>query len=119
MKYVIKKIITMLITVLFVSFFVFLAFELIPGDAAVAKLGTNATPEKLEALREQMGLNRPFLIRYFSWIKDFIVGDMGQSYSYSMSVRSNCSIVSLFLSIQCLRMYSSRVRPLISDLSAA
>lgn len=45
MKYVIKKTATMLITVLLVSFFVFLAFSIIPGDPAVAKLGTQATPE--------------------------------------------------------------------------
>lgn len=91
MKYVIKKVFTMIITVLLVSLFVFLAFSIIPGDPAVAKLGTSATPEKLEALREQMGLNRPLLVRYFSWIKDFLFGNMGMSYSYSMSVKSMLS----------------------------
>lgn len=88
MKYVIKKTATMLITVLLVSFFVFLAFSIIPGDPAVAKLGTQATPEKVMALREQMGLNRPLLVRFVSWIKDFIFGDMGTSYSYSLSVKA-------------------------------
>lgn len=88
MKYVIKKIVTMIVTVLLVSFFVFVAFELIPGDPAVARLGTSATPEKVEALREQMGLNRPFIVRYFSWLAEFVFGDMGTSYSYSMSVRT-------------------------------
>ena len=88
MKYVIKKIATMLVTVLLVSFFVFLAFSIIPGDPAVAKLGTSATPEKVEALREQMGLNRPLIVRFVSWIKDFLFGNMGMSYSYSMSVKS-------------------------------
>lgn len=88
MKYVLKKFITMLITVLLVSLFVFLAFSLIPGDPAVAKLGTQATPEKVAALREQMGLNRPLIVRYVSWLKDFLFGNMGMSYSYSMSVKS-------------------------------
>lgn len=88
MRYVIKKIATMLITVLLVSFFVFLAFSIIPGDPAVAKLGTSATPQKVEALREQMGLNRPLIVRFVSWIKDFLFGNMGMSYSYSMSVKS-------------------------------
>lgn len=81
----------MLITILLVSFLVFLAFELIPGDPALAKLGTNATPEKLSALREQMGLNRPFIIRYFSWITGMFRGDFGYSYSYSMPVTSMIS----------------------------
>lgn len=91
MKYVIKKLVTMFITVLLVSLFVFLAFSVIPGDPAVAKLGTSATPEKVAALREQMGLNRPLLVRYFSWLKDFLFGNMGMSYSYSMSVKQMLS----------------------------
>jgi len=91
MKYFIKKILTMIITILLVSFLVFLAFELIPGDPALAKLGTNATPEKLSALREEMGLNRPFILRYFTWIMGMFKGDFGNSYSYSMSVSSMIS----------------------------
>lgn len=91
MKYILKKIFTFLITVLLVTLFVFLAFELIPGDAAIAKLGTNATPEALEAMRKSMGLDKPMLVRFFSWIKSFFFGDMGTSFSYGMSVRSMLS----------------------------
>jgi peptide/nickel transport system permease protein len=69
-----------------VSLLAFLAFQVISGDPATAKLGTNATPEAVEALREQMGLNRPVIVRYFSWLLDFIRGDFGTSYSYSMPV---------------------------------
>ena len=54
---------------------------MIPGDAALAALGTDATPESLEALREQLGLNRPFLQRYVAWLFDFIRGDFGMSYN--------------------------------------
>ena len=88
MKTIIKKIITFIVTVLLVTLFVFIAFELIPGDAATARLGINATPEALTALREEMGLTRPFFIRYFSWLGSFFFGDMGISYSYGVSVRS-------------------------------
>lgn len=91
MKYILKKILTFIITVLLVTLFVFLAFELIPGDAATAKLGTNATPEALEAMRRSMGLDKPMLVRFFVWIKDFFFGDMGTSFSYGMSVRSMLS----------------------------
>jgi peptide/nickel transport system permease protein len=70
-----------------VSLLAFLAFQIIPGDPATHLLGTEATPERVAALREQMGLNRPVLVRYFSWLKEFLFGDMGTSYSYSMSVR--------------------------------
>lgn len=86
MKQILKKLASMLITLLIVSFLVFLAFDLIPGDAATSKLGTQATPERVEALREEMGLNRPFMVRYGSWLWDFVRGDMGTSYQYSQPV---------------------------------
>ena len=86
MKYVGKKMITMCLTLLLVSFLVFLCFTVIPGDPALAKLGTEATPERVEALRREMGLDRPFLVRYADWLLSFAKGDMGESYSYEMPV---------------------------------
>ncbi len=86
MKQVIKKIITTVLTLVIVSFLLFLAFELIPGDPARAKLGTDATPEQIAALRAQMGLDRPLLERYVTWLFAFFTGDFGTSYSYSMPV---------------------------------
>jgi len=91
MRYVVKKIGILLLTLLLVSFLAFLAFQIIPGDPAVKMLGTQATPEKLSALREQMGLDRPMLFRYAVWLKDFVLGDMGTSYSYNMTVGSMLS----------------------------
>ncbi|MBR5248305.1 MAG: ABC transporter permease [Lachnospiraceae bacterium] len=87
MKYVGKKILTMCLTLLLVSFLVFLCFTVIPGDPALAKLGTEATPERVEALRKEMGLDRPFMVRYGDWLISFIQGDMGKSYSYSLPVK--------------------------------
>lgn len=87
MKYVVKKLSAMLLTIIIVSFLAFLAFSVISGDPALSKLGTQATPERLEALREEMGLNRPLLVRYGDWAISFIQGDMGESYSYNMPVR--------------------------------
>ena len=87
MKYYVKKILTLIITLFAVSLLAFWAFHVIPGDAATNILGTEATPEKLEALREQLGLNRPFFVQYFDWLRSFLFGDMGMSYSYSMSVK--------------------------------
>ncbi len=86
MKYVGKKIVTMCLTLLLVSFLVFLCFTVIPGDPALAKLGTEATPERVEALRKEMGLDRPFMVRYGDWLFSFIKGDMGESYSYGLPV---------------------------------
>ncbi len=88
MKYYLKKIVSMLLTLLVVSFLVFAAFEIIPGDPALAKLGAEATEVRLAQMREQMGLNRPFLVRYGSWVLDCLKGNFGNSYSYNQSVRS-------------------------------
>ncbi len=86
MKYVGKKLLTMLLTLLLVSFLVFLCFTVIPGDPASARLGTEATPEAVEMLREEMGLNRPFFVRYGDWLLSFVRGDFGESYDYEMTV---------------------------------
>ncbi len=87
MKDIGKKTVTLLITLIIVSFLVFLAFAMIPGDPATSMLGTQATPEKVAALREEMGLNQPLLSRYIQWISAFVKGDMGISYSYHMPVK--------------------------------
>lgn len=88
MKYVIRKFTGLIIALLIVSMLTFLAFELIPGDPARALLGTQGTEEQVQALREEMGLNRPLPQRYAEWVSDFLKGDMGESYYYHKSVRS-------------------------------
>ena len=86
MRYAGKKMITMFLTLFAVTLFVFLAFHVISGDPATSMLGTQATPERVEALREEMGLNDPVLVQYGRWALDFIKGDMGTSYGYRMPV---------------------------------
>lgn len=86
MKYIIKKVISMIITLVVVSLCVFLAFSIIPGDPALKKLGTEASPELIAQTREQMGLNDPVIVRYFRWFGAFLQGDMGKSYNYSVPV---------------------------------
>lgn len=71
-----------------VSILVFLATQALPGDAAVAKLGRNATPEALEAFRAQFDLDKPLLAQYFAWVGDLVQGDFGQSLASSVSVSS-------------------------------
>ena len=85
-KYALKRIGTMLITMVIVSFLAFVAFDLISGDAATAILGTEATPEALEALRQELGLNRPLIIRYAEWLLGFFTGNLGVSHQYQMPV---------------------------------
>ena len=86
MRYAGKKLLTMFLTLFAVTLFVFLAFHVISGDPASSMLGTEATPAKLEALREEMGLNDPVLVQYGRWAGRFLMGNMGTSYSYRMPV---------------------------------
>ncbi len=87
MKFILKKAGSLILTLVVVSVLVFLSFEFISGDPATSMLGTQATPEKIEALREEMGLNRPVIVRYLDWSTGFITGDMGTSYSYHIPVK--------------------------------
>ncbi|WP_170558815.1 ABC transporter permease [Ruegeria atlantica] len=60
--------------------------EALPGDAAQAVLGQSATPEALANLREEMGLNRPALTRYFEWLVGILQGDLGQSLTNKLDI---------------------------------
>ena len=83
-----KKLLSMILTLLVVSLLVFLAFTVIPGDPALHKLGTEATPEKVAALREELGLNQPLPVRYGKFLAGALHGDFGISYSYGVTVSS-------------------------------
>ena len=103
MKYFIKKTVSMIITLLIVSFLMFLVFEIIPGDAAVSKLGTEATPEQVERYRESMGLNDPVPVRYARWLAGYLHGDFGTSAKYDRPVAGLLSdklTVTLFLAVE-------------------
>lgn len=86
-KRVLKRILLLIPTVIGVSFIVFLLFYLSPGDAALAKAGPNAPKEVIEALRENMGLNDPFLAQYLRFLKGLLFHfDLGTSYISGSSV---------------------------------
>lgn len=80
-KYIIKRILLLIPVLLGVSFLVFTILYLTPGDPAQLILGENAPRVAIDALREKMGLNDPFIIQYFRFIKNAIMGDFGRSYT--------------------------------------
>ena len=101
-KYIIKKLIRLIITLFITSFVIFLIFELVPGDPVLDKLGTRATPELVEALRVQYGLDQPFILRYLKFIGGIFTLDFGTSYSYGVPVASLLKekiVINLFLSV--------------------
>ena len=79
LKLVIQRLALGLLLLLAVSAVIFLGVEALPGDTAQAILGQSATPQALENLREQMGLNDPPLTRYFHWLGGVLTGDLGKS----------------------------------------
>src|SRR4051812_33098044 len=69
-----------------VSLLTFLIASLLPGDLAYVILGVQATPEKVEALRRDMGLDQPIWWRYLSWLGHVLQGDFGRSFRTGQTV---------------------------------
>ncbi len=86
MKYIVKKALTLAGTLLLVSFIAFLLFQIVPGDPVTSMLGTEYSEERAESLREELGINKPVIVRYVNWLTDFVKGDFGISYKYKMPV---------------------------------
>lgn len=75
-----------LLTLLIVSALVFFITSMLPGDAAQMILGQSATPETVAALRQQLGLDQPLIVRYFSWLAGMFQGDFGTSFASNLPV---------------------------------
>ncbi|MBR1476729.1 MAG: ABC transporter permease [Lachnospiraceae bacterium] len=86
MRYLLKKIMTLSVTLFLVSVAAFIAFQIIPGDVVGSILGTEATPEREEELRHELMLDRPPVERYFHWLFNVVKGNLGVSYRYSKNM---------------------------------
>ena len=78
-RYIGKRLLQLIPLLLVVTFAVYLLLDLAPGDPAVKKLNAQGTPASKEVVaqtREEMGLNRPFLVRYGSWLGHALCGDL-------------------------------------------
>ena len=80
LKYIGKRLLMLIPVILITSFLIFWAMSLTGGDPAMIVAGEGATTEEIEAVREELGLNDPFMIRYFNYVKGMVTGDMGKSY---------------------------------------
>lgn len=81
------KLLAGLLLVVVVTSLVFLAVNLLPGDAATSVLGRGATPERIAALQEKMHLDEPLLVRYATWLGGAIHGDLGTALTSDQPVR--------------------------------
>ena len=84
--FLLKRFATFIATLVGATLLVFLALELLPGDAALTMLGPDAPKETVQNLREKLGLDRPPLERYVTWMEGLATGDLGVSYAYQSPV---------------------------------
>lgn len=76
----------MALTLMVASMVIFVVLEILPGDPASYMLGLDAREDTLAALRAQLGLDKPAIVRYFNWIGGLLSGDLGISYTYDVPV---------------------------------
>ncbi|MFK3780505.1 ABC transporter permease [Agrobacterium sp. NPDC089420] len=81
-----RRLVVMLTTLLIVSFLVFSATSLLPGDTATILLGQAATPEAVAGLRTAMHLDDPALLRFVRWLFGLLQGELGTSYANNMAI---------------------------------
>jgi len=83
---ILNRLFIALITLLIVSFAVFFATSMLPGDTASILLGQAATPEAVAGLRKAMHLDEPAILRFLEWLLGLVKGDLGTSYANNMPV---------------------------------
>ncbi len=84
--YILKRLISAIPVLLGISVIVFVIMAMIPGDPATAILGSYATPENVEKLNRDLGLDKPMVQRYFIWLGNMLQGDFGRSFSLNRPV---------------------------------
>lgn len=86
LTWLLKRICLSLVLLFVVSVLIFAATQALPGDVAAMILGTDATPEQVATLRQEMHLNEPLVSQYISWATGLLVGDFGYSHVASLPV---------------------------------
>ena len=84
--YIFKRLISAIPVLLGISVIVFIIMAMIPGDPATAILGSYATPENVEKLNRDLGLDKPLVQRYFIWLGNMLQGDFGRSFALNRDV---------------------------------
>ncbi len=86
LRFALTRALSLALSLAVASLVIFAVVEVVPGDPASYMLGLNATPEAVEALRDQLGLNGSLVARYLGWVGGMVTGDFGTSYTYKVPV---------------------------------
>jgi peptide/nickel transport system permease protein len=97
--YVVRRVLATIPVMAVVALFVFSLLYIAPGDPAAVIAGDQATPQDVERIRESLGLDRPYLVRFGAWVWDILRGDLG---------------VSIFTNLPVRRMIEQRIEPTLS-----
>ncbi|MSP04779.1 MAG: ABC transporter permease [Acetobacteraceae bacterium] len=97
--YLVRRVLATVPVMLFVALFVFSLLYIAPGDPAAIIAGDQASPADVDRIRASLGLDRPFLIRFFGWLGDVLSGDLGKS---------------IFTNLPVTHMIKQRVEPTLS-----
>ena len=97
--YLIRRVLATIPVMLFVALFVFSLLYIAPGDPAAIIAGDQATPADVDRIRESLGLDRPFVVRFFGWLWDVLNGDLGKS---------------IFTNLPVTHMIKQRIEPTLS-----
>ncbi len=84
--YILRRLLSTIVVLFFVTLIVFSIIQMLPGDPAQVMLGTESTPQELAHLREEMGLNDPVVVQYIKWLGKAVQGDLGDSLFYKQKV---------------------------------
>ncbi len=106
-RYLLRRLISLAVSLLVASLVIFAVIEVVPGDPASYMLGLNASEDTVAALRDRLGLNEPVGLRYLHWVAGMAQGDFGQSYTYKVPVADLVAdrlVVSLPLALYALAL---------------
>lgn len=84
--FLLKRLVTLIATLVGTSVVVFLVLEILPGNAAQILMGPDAAPEAVQAMARKLGLDRPAAERYWDWVTGMVTGNLGLSYAYGTPV---------------------------------
>lgn len=87
--YIFRRLLALIPTVIVPMVLLFLLLRLAPGDPAVMIAGEDATPQQIDAIREEIGLNDPLIVQFISWVQRMITLDFGESLFLKTSVTSS------------------------------
>ena len=96
-QFCLRRLATLIATLIAASAVVFIVMEVLPGYPAVVMLGTEAQPETLAALRRELGIDKPVVERYLVWVGGLASGDLGISQTYRVPVAGLSRMFSSFV----------------------